>query len=260
MARPLPAAQRKASTAQAELWYAPFESAGAQGAKFTRIDGATLGFKRLPLPRPYQTMQPGPMHFSSLAAGDYNGDGWPDVAAGSSQGVFLYANIGGKFALQQIDFPAMRDWIVCDVALVDLDGDGALDLYFSAWKHGGHVLFNRAGEFSSAAHAELPGSGEMCAASTAFADVDGDGLLDVVTGAATFESWFFYPAPAVNRFWHNDGGRDASPPRRCPVPKATRSACSSPISTGTGSRTCWWGTTSTSPTASSSTGAAACAR
>ena len=206
MARPLPAAQRRPAAADAEVWYTPFESAGAQGAKFTRIDGATLGFKRLPLPRPYQTMQPGPMHFSALAAGDYNGDGWPDVAAGTAHGVFLYANIGGKFALQQIDFPAMRDWIVCDVALVDLDGDGALDLYFSAWKHGAHVLFNRGGEFSSAAHTELPGSGEMCAASTAFADVDGDGLLDVVTGAATFESWFFYPAPAINRLWHNEGG------------------------------------------------------
>ena len=205
MVRPLPAERRKATAGDLELFYAPFEGAGAHGDKFTRVEGSALGFKRLPLPRPYQTMQPGPMHFSSLAAGDVNEDGWPDVAAGTSNGVFLYVNLGGKFALQQIDFPQMRDWIVCDVALVDLDGDGALDLYFSAWGQGGHVLFNRGGEFSGKAHAVLPRSGEMCAASTAFADVDGDGLLDVVTGGATFESWFFYPAPAVNRLWHNQG-------------------------------------------------------
>ena len=207
MVRPQPAAQRVAAPAGAEIWFTPFEAQGQRGEKaFSRIDGPLLGFKRLPLPRAYQSMQPGPMHFGALAAGDFNDDGWPDVAVGTSFGVFLYANLGGKFALQEIDFPEMRDWIVCDVALVDLDGDGALDLYFSAWRHGGHVLFNRGGEFSGKAHAELPGAGEMCAASTAFADVDGDGYLDVVTGAATFESWFFYPAPAVNRLWRNHAG------------------------------------------------------
>ena len=207
MVHALPAGQKILSAADVELWYTPFESGGVRGEKaFTRIDGPQLGFKRMPLPRPYQSMQPGPMHFGPLAAGDVNDDGWPDVVVGTSYGVFLYANVGGKFALQQIDFPQMRDWIICDVALVDLDGDGALDLYFSAWKQGGHVLFNRGGEFSSQAHAELPGAGEMCAASTAFADVDGDGFLDIVTGNATFESWFFYPAPAVNKLWRNKAG------------------------------------------------------
>jgi uncharacterized membrane protein YraQ (UPF0718 family) len=211
LVRPQRSPQRLPAAGDVELWYAPFDAAGARGEKpFSRIEGAQLGFKRLPLPRPYQSMQPGPMHFGSLAAGDVDDDGWPDVAVGTSYGVFLYANVGGRFALQQVDFPEMREWIVCDVALVDLDGDGALDLYFSAWRHGGHVLFNRGGEFSGKAHAELPGSGEMCAASTAFADVDGDGFVDVVTGAATFESWFFYPSPAVNRLWRNRAGHFTS--------------------------------------------------
>jgi hypothetical protein len=165
-----------------------------------------VGFRRLPLPPLYETMEPGPMHLGSLAAGDVNDDGWPDVAVGTSFGVFLYVNLGGRFELQEIDFPAMRSWRICDVALVDLDGDGALDLYFSAWMHGSHVLFNRGGEFSSSAHVELPRSGEVCAASVAFADVDRDGLLDIVTGGATFESWYFYPQQAVNRLWHNRGG------------------------------------------------------
>src|SRR5207248_3223338 len=83
--------------------------------------------------------------------------------------------------------PQMRDWLICDVALVDLDGDGKLDLYFSAWMHGSHILFNRGGEFSGRAHTELPRATEACAASTAFADVDRDGLIDIVTGGATFE-------------------------------------------------------------------------
>jgi putative AlgH/UPF0301 family transcriptional regulator len=52
-----------------------------------------------------------------------NGDGWPDLVVGTHFGVQLYANVGGRFALQQIDFPQMKEWIVSVVALVDLDGD-----------------------------------------------------------------------------------------------------------------------------------------
>jgi uncharacterized membrane protein YraQ (UPF0718 family) len=206
LAAPLAASKQLMSKGGLQLWYSPFEGGSAPGEKqFKRLDGSTLGFKRLPLPRPYQTMQPGPMHLSSLAAGDVNDDGWPDVAVGTPFGVFLYINVGGRFELQNVDFREMRSWLICDVALVDLDGDGSLDLYFSAWNHGSHILFNRGGEFSKSAHVELPRFGEACAASVAFADVDRDGLLDIVTGGAAFESWYFYPEPAVNRLWHNKG-------------------------------------------------------
>ena len=212
LARRQPMATKVMSSGDLELWYTPFEAPSPRGLKdFSRIDGSLLGLKRLPLPRPYQSMQPGPMHLGSLAAGDVNDDGWPDLAVGTPFGVFLYVNVGGKFVQQQIDFPEMRDWAICDVALVDLDGDGALDLYFSTWMHGAHILFNRDGEFSGRAHTELPRATEACAASTAFADVDGDGYLDIVTGGATFESWFFYPAPAVNRLWMNNGSGRFTP-------------------------------------------------
>ena len=201
------------SMGQVELWYTPFEAGVSTPGQqeFRRQEGAAVGFKRLPLPPLYETMTPGTMHLGSLAAGDVNDDGWPDVAVGTPFGVFLYDNVGGQFEMQEIDFPAMRSWRICDVALVDLDGDGKLDLYFSAWMHGSHILFNRGGEFSAKAHTELPRGGEVCAASTAFADVDRDGLLDIVTGAATFESWYFYPEPAVNKLWHNRGGGKFEP-------------------------------------------------
>jgi uncharacterized membrane protein YraQ (UPF0718 family) len=213
LAAPLPAPTKLSTEEGLELWYAPFEGRTAlKGDQpFKRIDGSTLGFKRMPAPRPYQTMQPGPMHLSSLAAGDINDDGWPDVAVGTPFGAFVYINVGGRFELQEIPYEPMRSWQVCDVALVDLDGDGALDLYVSTWMHGSHIFFNRGGEFSGDAHVELPRGNEICAASTAFADVDRDGLLDIVTGGATFESWYFYPEPAVNRLWHNRGGGKFEP-------------------------------------------------
>jgi hypothetical protein len=79
----------------------------------------------------------------------------------------------------------MRDWMISVVALEDLDGDGALDLFFCTWMHGCHVLFNREGGFSGAAHSELPRFQETAVTAVAFADVDRDGWLDVVTGAST---------------------------------------------------------------------------
>ncbi len=204
----LPAARPVVANGELELTGAAFlpQATKAASTPFTRIDGADLGFDRLPMPRPYQLMQPGPMHLGGMAAGDVNGDGWPDVAVGTNWGVFLYVNLGGRFAQQQIDFPQMSDWIVSVVSLVDLDGDGAPDLFFCTWMHGCHILFNRGGSFSGAAHVELPRFDETAVTAVAFADVDRDGRLDIVTGASTSQPRFFYPAPAVNRLWHNRGG------------------------------------------------------
>lgn len=208
LAPALPAATRIVAKEGYELWHAPFVAASTRIGKtpFVRIEGSTLGLERLPLPRAYQTMQMGLMHLGGMAAGDINGDGWPDIAIATSFGVFLYVNIGGGFALQEIDFPPMREWIASVVALVDLDGDRALDLFFCTWMHGCHILFNRNGSFSAAAHVALPRFDETTVHAVAFADVDRDGWLDIVTGTTTSEPRFFYPAPAVNRLWRNRGG------------------------------------------------------
>jgi hypothetical protein len=168
----VPRPTRVAAAGDLELWGAPFREPAvrAGGKPFARIEGAQIGLDRLPMPRPYQVMQPGPMHIGGMAAGDVNGDGWPDLVVGTHLGVLLYVNVGGQFARQEVDFPGMREWLISTVALEDLDGDGALDLFFCTWMHGCHILFNRGGEFSAAAHAELPRFEETAVTAVAFAD------------------------------------------------------------------------------------------
>ncbi len=212
LAPPLPPYREIARSEDWRLLRADFRPASrGSEQRFRRIDGPEIGLERLPLPRPYQGMEPTVMHLGALASGDIDADGWPDLAIGSYFGVWLYRNLGGHFALQQIDFPAMRDWIIGDVALVDLDGDGAQDLFFGTWMNGSHILFNRNGHFSADAHVELPRGRETLVAAAAFGDIDRDGDLDIITGGASAAAWFFYPEVAENRLWRNQGdGRFAA--------------------------------------------------
>ncbi|HUR41430.1 MAG TPA: FG-GAP-like repeat-containing protein [Verrucomicrobiae bacterium] len=203
---PPPAAQPVARAGDVELLRAAFlpAAAGAEPA-FQRVEGASLGFERLPLPRAYRIMEPSIMHLGPLAAGDINRDGWPDVAVGTAFGVFVYVNTGGRFALQALDWPGQRDWQVTALALADLDGDRAPELVACGWMQGCRVLFNRNGGYSDSAATTLPSGSELSVQSLAFADVDRDGDVDLVTGAASYVPRFFYPATSINKLWRNDG-------------------------------------------------------
>jgi hypothetical protein len=156
-------------------------------------------------------MEPSVMHLGPLAAADVNGDGWPDVATGTAFGVMLYVNVGGRFVQQAIDFPGARDVIVSALALADLDGDRAPDLVFCAWRGDCEILFNRDGAYSGAARATLPRGSELSVQSLGFADVDRDGDVDLVTGAASYVPRFFNPAVSVNRLWRNDSAGGFAP-------------------------------------------------
>jgi uncharacterized membrane protein YraQ (UPF0718 family) len=62
----------------------------------------------------------------------------------------------------------------------DLDGDGALDLFFCTWMHGCHVSSTARAGSPARPHSELPRFQETAVTAVAFADVDRDGWLDVV--------------------------------------------------------------------------------
>ena len=116
------------------------------------------------------------------ASGDFNRDGWQDIAFGSDDGVLLYANRGGRFEAVPLRNAQDNHLRIYAVAFVDMDNDGWPDLVITSFNHGNSVLYNRRGEFDYAQRVALPNNGGVLTASPAFADIDGNGLLDIVNG------------------------------------------------------------------------------
>jgi hypothetical protein len=143
--------------------------------------------------------------WSVSAAGDTNGDGWPDVLVGapstSVQGVVLlfngrefYMPTSGSIVLRQFHSPT--SWNVVDflgyavLGGFDFDGDGVRDFAVSALAADNNgadrgVVRIYSGAFGSPVLCDYwgqPGQG-MGLALTGGADIDGDGGLDLVVSA-----------------------------------------------------------------------------
>ena len=209
----LPAERVIARRDDLELRGGAFQKVRPGSDRFVRVEGSAVGFERVALPPLHQALQPGVNQLAPLAAGDVDGDGWPEVAVGTAHGLLLYANTGGRFALERSE----ERRIVSYVALTDLSGDGAPDLFSCAWRAGCRIAWNRDGRIGDEA-AELPAGDEAAVHSAAFADFDGDGRVDVVTGAGSELEWNFTPRSAGVTLWRNRGGGRFAP-EKLPGPR-----------------------------------------
>ncbi len=118
---------------------------------------------------------------SGVTAGDIDGDGWCDLffCGLKDAGCRLYRNLGGwKFTNITEQAGVGCAGLDCTgAALVDLDGDGDLDLAVNTLGGGTWLFFNDGhGHFTRAPTPLNPGRGGT---SLAFADADGDGDLDL---------------------------------------------------------------------------------
>ncbi len=139
--------------------------------------------------------------YSSLAWGDYDNDGWPDIAIQANRnsqdytGIFLN-NRDGTFADSGIMLPALSTG---NITWVDFDTDGDMDIQLS-----GHIVNtyyfllyrnDGGGVFTSLATA-LPG---IYFGDVDWADFDGDGDPDVLLSGASASGY-------ITRIYENTGG------------------------------------------------------
>ena len=122
-----------------------------------------------------------------IAAGDFNRDGWPDLAVADNQGVRLYRNSAGeRFEPVPLDLPGIREASVLLVALVDLDNDGCLDLFAGTFGDKDFIVQGDCADFDHPRVEELPHLDGTMTQAASFADINQDGQLDILKG-----NWFF---------------------------------------------------------------------
>lgn len=117
---------------------------------------------------------------SGLAIGDVDGDGRPDLyLCGLQSPNQLYRNLGKwRFEPMEPGEAACAGQLSTGAALVDIDGDGDLDLFVNGIRAGTRLFLNDGrGRFTEQRDAGLSKHGS--AMSMAFGDIDGDGDLDL---------------------------------------------------------------------------------
>ena len=127
---------------------------------------------------------------STLAAGDYNNDGWLDLLVVGRDGTELYSNEGeGLFEAVITPFSAPAE----DALFFDFDNDGWLDLMITGNKKT-TLYHNQNGEFEDVSHV-LP-SGAVAGRMLDIIDYNQDGDLDIL----------MIGEDSKIRLFRNDGG------------------------------------------------------
>ncbi len=121
-----------------------------------------------------------------ITSGDFDNDGWSDIAIASNNGILLYRNFGGlQFNYyDRLNLPETLDAFV--VTLVDLDNDGWLDVFATAYGGRSAVFSNQNGHFDQSAVTVMVNPKANATLSAGFADWDRDGDLDFLLGNWSF--------------------------------------------------------------------------
>jgi hypothetical protein len=152
---------------------------------FTRMEGAYAGIDHFADIAPVDIMPPF-WYGRGLATGDVNNDGFVDLVIATKRGIKLYLNNQGKgFTQQALDLAKDDNQSLFIAALVDIDNDGWLDIFYSAYGDGNYIAISREGRFTDASLQKLPSQPKVVSMAASFGDFDKDGDLDIALG-----NWF----------------------------------------------------------------------
>lgn len=165
-----------------EVRVTPFKKRNRGGAPFSKKLGPDWGityFNRLTPEIFYD-----PIFFGrGIASGDFNKDGWVDVAVATDSGFELYQNVNGR-KFRKLDGIPMeftgKQGI--SVAFVDMDNDGWLDIYLTAFDEDNYLWLNPLGPKGKRPVMEISNNKALVTTAPAFGDVNRDGFLDIVNG------------------------------------------------------------------------------
>lgn len=152
------------------------------GKPFTQRIGTELGISYSNSLTPQIFLDP--LFFGrGIASGDFNLDGWPDIAVATNNGFELYQNIKGtgfKKVLSGIESLNGKQGI--NIALVDLNNDGWLDIFLTTFSTGNFAILNPLPDEGKIKVLPVPNGGALLTSASAFADLNHDGFPDIVNG------------------------------------------------------------------------------
>lgn len=137
--------------------------------------------------------------FERMAAGDIDGDGWPDVAVvlNRAGGVAWFRNPGKRVTGSWSRHAIVTEKLpgAYDVALGDFDGDGRLDAVASSWTRGNRfVSFRNPGPAGLGAdwQAQVIDENQPETRTVRVADIDADGRPDILgtTSRGNLLAWY----------------------------------------------------------------------
>ncbi|MEI2384543.1 FG-GAP-like repeat-containing protein [Breoghania sp. JC706] len=177
---------------------------------FSRMEAWHLGIDK-PTEFSLADMWPPFWEGRSIAAGDYDRDGATDlVFASTEKGLYFYSGDGkGGFRPQAFDIGRIAEMPVFNAVLVDINGDGWLDLFLTTYQQGNYVLKNVEGRFDVANLTPVKNRDDaILTMAVSFADFDRDGDLDAALG--NWAAGWYRKVPgeeARNRIVLNEDGR-----------------------------------------------------
>jgi len=181
----------------------------AADTPFSRVEAWHLGIDK-PIEFSFDDMWPPFWEGRSLSSGDIDRDGDIDlIIASTSVGLYIYTNDGaGQFARQVFDLGALADRPVFNAALVDITGDGWLDLFITTFRQGNFIVENNTGTFDfQSAQPVANRDDAVLTLALSFGDMDADGDLDAAIG--NWAAGWYRRVPGEesrNRLIFNDNG------------------------------------------------------